>query len=82
MEKSSLKVKANDSWALTLVKVATHGVTNLLSQAIQIVSLGKDGCAQSACCITAFRRILHKKDKLVHPCASSSTVRCPFPSRP
>ena len=39
------KVKANDSWALAFTEVTTHGVTNLLAEAIKIVRLSKEGCS-------------------------------------
>ena len=60
------EVKANYSWGLPFIEVATYGITNLLAQAVKIVCLGKDRLTESARRVASFRSILYQEYQLVH----------------
>ncbi len=45
-----------------LVEVTAHGIAHHLSQALQIIRLGEDSCAQSTSGVAPFRRVFDEKD--------------------
>jgi hypothetical protein len=60
------EVESDDSRRRAVIEVASYGVTDIGSQVVERICLGKDGIPQSAGAIAAFRGFADQKDDLVN----------------